>query len=122
MIKCKELKERLPLGEDNLCNLRRGEHNALLTELALPLITNCSQIVEHSYSAERTLINSHADDLSLLNLTFPDTDAIGDSAAGHQNAHGIFKERLPHLLGHSTSVGDVATEGESVGLHLVCLN
>jgi len=106
-------------GEYYVCNLSGGKHNALLTELRLPLITNLTQIVDDSYACDRTLVNSNADDLGTLDVTFPDTYAFGDSAAIQKEAHGFFKKLLPHLLGDHTCVRDVHSEGESVGLHLV---
>ena len=105
--------------EHYLCNLSGGKHNALLTELRLPLITNLTQIVQDGNTCDRTLVNSNADDLGTLDVTFPDTYAFGDSAAIQKEAHGFFKKLLPHLLGDHTCVRDVHAEGESVGLHLV---
>jgi hypothetical protein len=106
-------------GEHEVGNLCRGEHNALLTELRLPSITNCLEIVQDCNTCDRTLVNSHADDLGLLNLTFPDTDAISNGAAIQEQADSFPEEFLPHLLSNRTRVGDVATEGEGVGLHVV---
>ena len=105
--------------EHYLCNLGGGKHNALLTELRLPGITNCLEIVQDCNTCNRTLVNSHADDLGLLDFTFPDTDTISNGAAIQEQADSFLEEFLPHLLSNRTRVGDVATEGEGVGLHVV---
>ena len=105
--------------EHYVCNLGGGKHNALLTELRLPLITNFLEIVQDCNTSNRTLVNSNADNLGTLDVTLPDSYAFGDSAAIEKEAHGFFKKLLPHLLGNHTCVRDVHAEGESVGLHLV---
>jgi hypothetical protein len=106
-------------GEYYVCNLSGGKHNALLTELRLPLITNLTKILDDSSASNRTLVNSNADDLGTLDVTFPDTDSFSNGAAIQEEAYSFLEELLPHLLSNRTRVRDVHSEGEGVGLHLV---
>ena len=105
--------------EHYISNLGGGKHNALLTELRLPLITNLTQIVDDSYACNRTLVNSNADDLGPFDVTFPDTDTFSNGAAIEEEAYSFLEELLPHLLSNRTRVGDVHAQGEGVGLHVV---